>query len=648
MSVNATATNASAEALDYANTETFGGRCPIAPWRFFFAALLMAIAVGATITLVVSHFGVIEAPGCGHGGGCAAAANSKWGKLPLAGFTIPVSFLGCSYFTALFIAWWSCRRGVPNLILWFMRLGVLVSAGFVILIFTKKDLFCMYCLAAHISNIACWLLVETARPKRSASWRPVGSLVTIFLIAMTGLMFANSGANAAFEKDQAEQRRESEDEIIAKDKEKARLLAEQQAQKAAAKKDDPNGKPWEGGFTGRYLLGPEKAKVRIVMITDYQCPDCHRIEGEVMKYVKANKQVSLSIKHFPMCKDCNPNFQQKNLHPNACWAARAAETAGMLGGNTDFWTLHDWLFEMKGEFDAKQLSAKVAEMGYDPQEFFKEMTDDSKALKLVQRDIEEAIWLGLHFTPMVFINGVEVKGVFPRNAVPSAAQRILDADPPRMTAELDDPPAAGTKLVEDWEQSYQRRLPADNTDWPMGSGAKVRIDMYADFQEPYSQKADAEIRKWMKGRTDATYVFRHFPVDEACNDVTTRTIFDKSCIAHRAAVAAGLLGGADAYWKMHAAVYKNQSKVSLEFVRAQAKRIGLDLGAFDAKYASDETKAVIMEDARGCKSSKEAKNTLLYRGGIPTIFVNGKAVPRWRLGEDVFVKDILDRAAGEK
>jgi len=645
MSQPAAAPKNSATMLDYANAESAGERQPLAPWRFFLGALLIAVAVAATVTLVVAHFGVMDAPGCGKGGGCAEAASSEWGKIPLGRFEIPVSFLGCSYFVALFGAWWFCRRGVPNLLLWFMRLGVLVSAGFITLIFTK-DLFCMYCLAAHISNIACWLLVETARPLRSSSWRPVGSLVAIFVIAMSGLMFANSRAEAAFLEDQDEKLAQSQQEIIEKNKEKAKQLAELEAKKAAAKKDDPNGKPWEGGFTGRYLLGPDKAKVRIVMITDYQCPDCHRIEGEVMEFVKANKQVSLSIKHFPMCKDCNPNFQQRNLHPNACWAARAAETAGLLGGNSDFWEMHDWLFEMKGVFDADQLRGKIKEMGFAPQEFFNEMTSD-KTLNLVTKDINEAIWLGLHFTPMVFINGVEVKGVFGRNAVPRAAQAILDSDPPRMTAELDDPPPAGTKLVDDWAAQYQRRLPSDTTDWPMGNGSKVRIDIYADYQEPYSAIADAEIREWMKGRSDATYVYRHFPVDEACNDVTTRTIFPKSCIAHRAAVAAGLLGGSDAFWKMHAAVYENQSKVSIEFVRQQAKQIGLDLDAFNAKYASEETKAVLMEDAKGCKASKEAKNTLLYRGGIPTIFINGKVAPRWRLGEDVFIKDILDRAASE-
>ena len=39
------------------------------------------------------------------------------------------------------------------------------------------------------------------------------------------------------------------------------------------------------GFTGRYRLGPESSPIRIVMLTDYQCVDCQRVEGEIEEIV---------------------------------------------------------------------------------------------------------------------------------------------------------------------------------------------------------------------------------------------------------------------------------------------------------------------------------------------------------------------------
>ena len=58
----------------------------------------------------------------------------------------------------------------------------------------------------------------------------------------------------------------------------------------------------------------------------------------------------ISIRYFPFNSDCNP-FVTKTLHSNACWAARAAETAGMLWGPEGFWKMHVWLFDRRGVFE---------------------------------------------------------------------------------------------------------------------------------------------------------------------------------------------------------------------------------------------------------------------------------------------------------
>ncbi|MCA9256882.1 MAG: thioredoxin domain-containing protein, partial [Phycisphaerales bacterium] len=642
--------------LDYADAEaatTDDAR--MTTGRYVTGLVLLAFAVVMTIILVMGHFDATSMPGCGKGQGCAEAAASVFGKVPLgrmdptgkvpADYVWPVSFLGCAYFVGLFVAWLLSRGGLSKSLRWVVRFGVLVSIFFIVIIFYKM-MICKYCLGAHVSNLLFLGLLETNRRNgRSPGWRPVGALAVVFALASVGLGIGDQQARAALQAKEEAKLRETNDAIEKKIAEQKRLADERRrAAEAKALEDaanqpmtspesgatngsekttekDPNAKPWNGAFTGRYRLGPEKARVRIVMITDYQCPDCKRIEGEVMKWVKENnKDVSLSIKHFPMCKDCNPNFEKYNMHPNACWAARAAEAAGILGGNDGFWEMHEWLFSESGSFTDDTLPQALEKMGYDRQEFIRTMTGQA-TLDLVKSDINDAIWLGLHFTPMVFINGVEVQGVFAHNAVVRAAQMALAQKPDRMGPEFDDPQPGAMKCVSDWESQRAIRLPEDKTNYAIGpDNAKVLIDIYADYQEPGSRECDAAIRAWIKDKPNARYNFRHFPVDESCNDVTSRTIFDKSCIGHRAAEAAGQMGGKDAYWKMHEFVYAQETgKLTVDDVVAQANAMGLDANAFLRKMDSSEVKAAIMEDASGCKRTKETRNTLLYRGGIPTV-----------------------------
>src|SRR5690606_27324872 len=103
------------------------------------------------------------------------------------------------------------------------------------------------------------------------------------------------------------------------------------------------------GFEGRYRHGPEVVPVRIVVFTDYQCPDCDQLDQTLEGLIQGRPDVAVSVKHFPFSKACNPNVPRE-MHPNACWAARAAEAAGVLRGRDGFWAMHRWLFSRRGSF----------------------------------------------------------------------------------------------------------------------------------------------------------------------------------------------------------------------------------------------------------------------------------------------------------
>ncbi|MCG8407225.1 MAG: thioredoxin domain-containing protein [Phycisphaerales bacterium] len=632
--------------------------------------LLLVFAVAMTLILVMDHFGGLSLPGCGETGGCADVARSWWGKVP--GTTWPVSFVGLAYFSGLFIAWLTCRNGIPAAFRYLVRLGALFSVMFCVVMLVKQTL-CLYCLGTHIANLGFLIVVETIRRKPSSSLRP--------LIATAALFVISSGILLVFERRESQQALAKLDKEIDQSTEEIIQAIEKNSETKQTKdatKPDPNKTtipepppskdtmvkeatpPTEvarnpsdastqddsSGFTGRFRMGPEKAAIRIVMLTDYQCPDCRAVEMKARELLETRDDVSLSIKHFPMDKACNVQLS-RSLHGNACWAARAAETAGILRGDEGFFEMHHWLFDNKGEFTDKTFPGSLRQMGYDSNEFIRTMMSPL-TLELVQADIEEGRSLGLRFTPMIFVNGVQLRGIFEANAhrLIQTVNKIAAKNPPPMTSAADRPPNEVEKYIGDWKASYVRRLPPDSKPWARGpANAKMKIVVWGDFQEKWTVKADRAIVQWMEDKPDVQYSFRHFPFQQECNAVLKiPTIHPKACMASQAAEAAGLLGGLEGYWKMHNWLMDHQKDLSEESLRQAAVDFSFDADDLFAKMSGPDVAGAIEEDCRAAKRSRETKNTLLWRGGIPTIFINGKNVPWWRNNNEVLLDKILEEA----
>jgi len=648
-----------------------GGDGSVSTGVFVVGIVLIGFCVVMSGVMVAHHLWGLHLPGCGEGSACAAAANSQWGNIPIGGHLAdgrprmwPVSFLGLAYFVGLLVAWVSSRRGLSMSFRMLIRFGAMVSVGFVVILIVEGH-FCKYCLGTHAGNLAFWLLMERTRKRgvSFASLRPVITTAVVFILASAGLYAAESRERAIVQETQEAAFEESTQQMVAGARDHAAsnrdaapattseptpadhtdnadAASDTTVTRAQERDADVPDQPWTGAFTGRWRLGPEKAAVRIVMFTDYQCKDCQRIEGEVRQKFSEWTSVSLSIKHFPMDQRCNPNMST-TLHAAACWAAQAAEAVGLLAGNDAFWQMHQWLFDLKGDYSQAPLLEYLAELGVDQDEFFAILRSE-ETLANIHQDIDEGMWLGLHFTPMVFINGIELKGVFARQAVIRAVEKVLAENPPPMTAEHDRPPPAIDKYISDWRDQYARPMPPDRHAWPRGpDDARVKIVVWGDYLEPYSARADRMIRQWMKDKPDVQYSFRHFPFDQSCNPVVSRTAYPLSCRASRAVEAAGVLGGPEAHWKMHVWLFEHQAGFSDDTLRAAAAQIGLDVDALLQTMEAPEVAAAIDEDARAGKPR-------LYRAQIPTIYANGKTIPRWfrngRKDLDKALDKILDAA----
>jgi len=301
----------------------------------------------------------------------------------------------------------------------------------------------------------------------------------------------------------------------------------------------------------RHRIGSADAPIQIVMFTDYQCPDCKRIEAQLSAIMQSRNDVAVSVKHFPMCYKCNDNIGTFNLHPNACWAARAAEAASIIGGEEGWLRMHKWLFSQGGSFTDKSLPPSLSGLGFNPHDFIEEMMGDA-TLRRVKENTDDASALGVYFTPMVFINGVEYLWYYGNqdslaNIIAEVGDRIAKGESTVVA-----PPSAGDKLVEDWRRGKKHTLPGQNKISWLGDGP-IEFVVWADYQSDLTDELEQDIRTTIKNNPQIRYAFRHFPIDEECNSNVSNlpNKYTGSCFIAKLVEAVDVLAGNDARWEMH-------------------------------------------------------------------------------------------------
>ncbi|MGE3107891.1 MAG: DsbA family protein [Phycisphaerales bacterium] len=651
-----------------------------ATWWIALAALLVALVASAF--LVNKHFGG-SLPGCGPKSGCEALDRSAWSRVPLPGGLLwPVSFLGLAHFSGMLGAWIASARRAGITVGVLAAVGVLDSLLFSgVMIYLKT--WCTYCVTAHSANlvfaIAAWAtIVRDFRKERAGmtdrqSWtlgrriraglvrRAPVVFVVVFVATSTALGVASARHEASKAREAEAERARSVKAILDGDGPDPALAP-------FVLPDQPSASDRWGpaGFTGRYRKGPESAGIRIVVLTDFQCPDCKRVEGEVVAAMQAldtaragapdTPTVSLSIKHFPMCKDCN-TYVPQTMHGNACYAARAAEAAGILGGDDAFFKFVQWLFEVDGKFETKEVLARGVEragltVGVDA---FAAVMEGAEPLKRIQADVEDGMALGIFYTPMVFINGVELKGWQVAGSVRRTIDEIAARKPPSRTAAADHPVLAAQRYVDDWkEQPPARPFMEDLPEWSTGAPADwrpadpakdaslVSVIVFGDYSEPATARLDSQLREAMKsGKGNVRYTFRHYPLNPECNpalppNLNPAVVRENACLASRAVEAAGKVGGNSAYWKMHEWVMQHQASLRDSDVKAAAAAQGLDAAAYAAALASPDVMSAIRDDALA--------GQLAGLTSLPMVFVNGKQVPRPLREGDNVIKRVIDEA----
>ncbi len=144
-------------------------------------------------------------------------------------------------------------------------------------------------------------------------------------------------------------------------------------------------------ISGSPFLGPEKAKVTIVVFSDFQCPHCAKL-GPLFEQIldKNPATVKIVYKNFPL-----------NIHRYAAAAALAAAAADMQG---KFWQYHDLIFENYQNLSIEKLISFASQLDLNIPEFKKYMNSNAAKIK-VGRDYEEGRRLKVTGTPTIFVDG---------------------------------------------------------------------------------------------------------------------------------------------------------------------------------------------------------------------------------------------------
>jgi protein-disulfide isomerase/uncharacterized membrane protein len=588
------------------SSERKGGNASL---RFAIGIVLLAIALAASLILALDRLRLMDAPGCGAGAACDRASASAFGSLPILGW--PLSYVGCAWFAGLLVAWVRARGEVGTLWIRLTQIGAAASL-FYLGILAGLGLPCPYCIAAHAANLAFLVLLETqVRVEAISSRKPL--ILTASSVCAVAVVLALLDAKFASDV-------------------RARAERELSGTSAALR---AQGDSDRGGFTGRHRRGPEKARARFVVFTDYQCKDCHEFEGQLDAALANSSDTSVSIRYFPFCKACNP--YAPDLHSNACWAARAAEAAAIVAGDDGFWRMHRWLFARGGAFTDVELDKGLAELGIDRAKFLSVMQSDV-TLARVKEDIELAMKLGLTWTPMVFVNGVEMRGLKAPDALSKtlAAARVA---PAASDASADRPLSARERFIDQWRTSPQVTLAPDTTPHVLGPvDARVKVVLFGDLVESFTCAADAELRDLALRRNDVSYAFRTFPVNRACNPAVEVDAQKLGCLAALGAEAMAALQGEDGYWSMHDWIVTHREKFDDAQLTEAARQQGIERDAFWNAMTNPELQTRIVEDALAAKAQTVTS--------IPLIFVNGRRVENWRAGEESLLTAIVTEAAG--
>jgi protein-disulfide isomerase len=150
---------------------------------------------------------------------------------------------------------------------------------------------------------------------------------------------------------------------------------------------------------GRPSMGPKAAPVMIIEFSDYQCSFCARAEETIKQVHKVyGDLVRIVFRDYPL-----------SFHPAA---QKAAEAAGCAALQSQFWEMHDKMFQNSEALAIVNLNTYARELGLDMDKF-ENCLNSGKQADEVAKDLQDGNVAGVSGTPAFFINGRFLSGAQP-------------------------------------------------------------------------------------------------------------------------------------------------------------------------------------------------------------------------------------------
>ena len=202
--------------------------------------------------------------------------------------------------------------------------------------------------------------------------------------------------------------------------------------------------------------------------------------------------------------------------------------------------------------------------------------------------------------------------------------QLLDGTPavvalPAVTAAETARDETGDCPIREWEVETEDKNKAilitePDDAWKGNPDATVAVIEFADLECGYCKRASGQLKRLYEAYGDRVlFVYKHFPMDPACNPGVNNRKHRYACSAAEAAVCAQDQG---LFWPFHDLAFKNQHKLKSENLITYAEAAGADVAAFKACMQSGAAKARVEGDAMAGKA--------LDTHGTPRIWVAGK------------------------
>ncbi|WP_437690006.1 thioredoxin domain-containing protein [Sorangium sp. So ce176] len=365
----------------------------------------------------------------------------------------------------------------------------------------------------------------------------------------------------------------------------------------APAEDDPT--VWKVPVDGSPTRGDPGAPVTLVIFSDLECPFCRKVAPTIDALEKKyGQQLRLVFKHNPL-----------PFHRRAEPAAELALEARAQKGDAAFWQAYELL--RQGTLEEADLAAHAKTLGLDVARAQKAIAARRHAAR-IERDQLLAETLNAQGTPHFFINGRRLLGAQPAakfealidEQLARAAKLVAAGTPPAKVYDaLQKDAKAGAPL----ERVLAPAPTRDNPGKGAKPGAKVTIQMFADFQCPFCKRVQPtldEIIAAYPGKVRV--VFRHLPLP-----------FHKQApLAAEASIEAFRQKGDAGFWAMAQRLWEDPSETGLsrEAIERHAAAVGLDAAKLRAALDSGAHRAAVEADRKLAAS--------LHITGTPSFAIN--------------------------